>query len=278
MIITAFLLSLPLIQVRADPVAPAARELVVAVLGALPLEIDLLEQQLTDKQERAVQKIRFVSGRLLGKKVVVGHSGIGKVNAAATAILMIEHFHPSAIIFTGTAGGIHPELNPGDIVIGGKTCQHDLGELTTNGFRHMQMTDHIRKQPHPPYFQADANLLKLAQRVAAELELQPVGSGDKARAPRIITGVIATGDVFVASSVRRAELRKQHQADATEMEGAAVAQVCWQQDVPCLVIRCLSDTADDKAQADFETFAKAAAANSAQMVKGIVGRLEGKVP
>src|SRR5688572_17420332 len=108
--------------------APVAR--VVAVLSAMTVEIETLGQELTDKKELIVQGIPFTTGSLKERKVVLAHSGIGKVNAATTATLLIEHFQPTHILFTGIAGGLNPELRPGDVVIGAKTAYHDYGEWT----------------------------------------------------------------------------------------------------------------------------------------------------
>jgi adenosylhomocysteine nucleosidase len=103
-----------------------------------------------------------------------------------------------------------------------------------------------------------------------------VKRGKDEKVPRVVTGVIVTGNMFVASPAKSKELRKDFQADATEVEGAAVAQICWQQRVPCLVIRSLSDDAGAKAQEDVRLFEKTAAQNSAQLVTGIVAQLEAK--
>src|SRR5262249_35320297 len=111
---------------------------------------------------------------------------------------------------------------------------------------------------------------------ARDRVLAPVKTGKGDRAPRVVTGVIVTGNMFVASPTKSRELRKDFKADATEMEGAAVAQICWQQRVPCLVIRSLSDDAGDQAQEDVRLFEKTAAQNSALLVTGIVARLGSK--
>jgi len=112
--------------------APVAR--VVAVLSAMTVEIETLGQELTDKKELIVQGIPFTTGSLKERKVVLAHSGIGKVNAATTATLLIEHFQPTHILFTGIAGGLNPELRPGDVVIGAKTATMTMGSGPRQGF------------------------------------------------------------------------------------------------------------------------------------------------
>ena len=235
-------------------------ELLTGILGAMPVEIQMLEGQLQGKRTEKFLGVTFHTGTLNGRKVVLAASGIGKVNAAMTATLLLDHFRPSEVLFTGVAGGISPELAPGDIVIGEKTAQHDYGELTPQGFRPQPTGKQI-----PLLMNAPERLLTLAEAAAkgAALEKVPTTQGD--RVPRVIRGVIVTGDIFVSSPAKTAELRQLFNADAVEMEGAAVAQVCWQQNVPCLVIRCVSDKADATAIADFERFVKVAAANSAKL-------------
>ncbi len=253
---------------------PPAATRVVAVLSAMTVEIETLAQELTDKKELIVQGIQFTTGSLNERKVVLAHSGMGKVNAAMAATLLIEHFQPTHILFTGIAGGLNPELRPGDVVIGAKTAYHDYGEWTPAGFRVGQTTDPFTGQLNPLFFPADANLLQMANEAAPHLELSPVNTATGERVPRVVRGVIVTGDAFVASPAKKDALREEFKADATEMEGAAVAQICWQWRVPCLILRSLSDDAGAKALEDERLFEKRAAQNAARLVIGIVGRLE----
>src|SRR5262245_9127921 len=113
--------------------APAMR--ITAVLSAMTLEIEAISQELTDKKEITIQGIRFTTGSLKDRRVVIAHSGIGKVNAATTATLLVEQFQPTHVLFTGIAGGVNPDLRPGDVVIGARTAYHDYGEYTPEGFR-----------------------------------------------------------------------------------------------------------------------------------------------
>lgn len=233
---------------------------VTGILAAMPIEIQMLEGQLQGKRAETFLGVTFHTGRLNGRKVVLAASGIGKVNAAMTATLLLDHFRPSEVLFTGVAGGINPELAPGDIVIGEKTAQHDYGELTSSGF-HPEPTG----KGTPLFMNAPERLLALAEAASKDAALDKVPTTQGERRPRVLRGVIVTGDVFIASPAKTAELRQVFKADAVEMEGAAVAQVCWRQNVPCLVVRCLSDKADAAASADFERFANAAATNSAKL-------------
>src|SRR5262249_24105354 len=160
-----------------------------------------------------------------GRTVVLAHSGMGEVNAAMAATLLVEHFQPAHVLFTGIAGGVNPDLGPGDIVIGGRTAYYDYGELTSKGVRPPPHVNPLTGEPNPLFFPADAGLLARAKK-AADLKLARVKTGKGNRIPRVVTGVIVTGNMFVASPTKSAELRKDFKADATEMEGAAVAQIC----------------------------------------------------
>jgi adenosylhomocysteine nucleosidase len=114
----------------------------------------------------------------------------------------------------------------------------------------------------------------VAENAALELKLAPVKTASGERTPRVVTGVIVMGDAFVASAAKKDALRKEFKADATEMEGAAVAQICWHRGVPCVILRSLSDSAGAKAQENVLFFEKSAAQNAALLVTSIVGRLE----
>jgi len=243
---------------------------VTAVLGAFEREIIMLENELTDKQDQRIEGMKFAGGKLKGKRVIVAWTGIGKVNAAMTTTLLIEHFRPNEVIFTGIAGGVNPRLSPGDIVIAEKTAQHDSGTLWPDGFEYRGARNPFDGWRNPVFFPADERLLKLAQRAAEKVELETLKTSIGERAPEIVKGVVVTGDVFVASPEKCIELRNELEADAVEMEGAAVAQICYQQRIPCLVIRSISDKADEKAREDLGMFHTMAAKNSASLVAGIV--------
>jgi len=249
----------------------AEREPTTGLLGAMGSEVRMLLDQLEHAQEQRIEGVRFWTGRLRGRRVAIAMTGVGKVNAAITATLLHVHFHPAEVLFTGIAGGVNPDLKPGDIVVAAKTVQHDFGTLTAGGLTRKGARNPITRDRNPLFFPADARLLRIAGESARRVALGAV-EGD--RVPRVIQGVVATGDVFVALGEKRRELRKQLGADAVEMEGAAVAQACWQWRVPCLVIRSLSDMADRNAVRDVKAFLRTAAANSATLVIDIVAHIE----
>ncbi|MHC4595755.1 MAG: 5'-methylthioadenosine/adenosylhomocysteine nucleosidase [Planctomycetota bacterium] len=251
-------------------------EPITAILGAFEREITLLEDELTDTQEQRIEGIRFVSGKLSGKRVVIAWTGIGKVNAAMTATLLIEHFKPSELLFTGIAGGINPQLWPGDIVIAAEIAHHDMGVLTPQSFDYRGAMNPLDGWRNPVFLPADERLLELAQRAAEQLELEMITTTEGQRPPRIMKGIVVTGDVFVASPQKCAELRQQLGADAVEMEGAAVAQICYQRRIPHLVIRSISDKAGEGAVLDKQLFQMVAAKNSGGLVAEIISLMDSK--
>jgi adenosylhomocysteine nucleosidase len=244
-----------------------------AILGAMEKEVNMLREKLTAPETIVIQKRKFVVGMLGKRRVMVVKTGIGKVNSAATAILVLERFNPSEVLVTGISGGLHKELGPGDIIIAEKTAQHDYGDLTANGMQREGTRSPVTGQRNPVLIPGDARLLAVAEAAAKRVKITPFETRNGPRTPAIRKGIVVTGDVFVADPAKSAELHKSLNADAVEMEGAAVAQICHQQDVPCLVIRSISDMADADAVADAASFGHIAAANSAAFVEEIANAL-----
>lgn len=243
----------------------------IAILGAMPEEVQLLESLLKNPKTKTILGFNFKIGTLNGKKVVIGETGIGKVNASITTTLIIKQFSPKVIIFTGVAGAVSEDLNQGDILIGKRLSYNDYGRLTNEGLNYYPTRNPHTKNQNPQYFMADSLLLILATNASKTIDLKRITPNSPT--PQVLTGTIVTGDTFVASSIAVDNFRKIYQADATEMEGAAVAQICWQQSIPFLVIRSISDKANEVAPADFQTFKKVAADNSAILVKAIIEKL-----
>lgn len=265
--------SSPVQEVREESSEP-----IIAILGAFEREITLLEDELTDTQEQRIEGIRFVSGKLSGKRVVIAFTGIGKVNAAMTTTLLIEHFKPNKVIFTGIAGAVNQQLRPGDIVIAEKTAHHDMGTIWPEGLFHKGLKNPLNGWENPVFFDADERLLRLAERAAERVELGSIQIISSQRTPKVVKGIVVTGDAFIASTDKCIELHKKLNADAVEMEGAAVAQLCYQRQIGYLVIRSISDNADEGAVLDKQTFYIMAAKNSAGLVAEIVGLLATELP
>lgn len=241
-------------------------EPVTAILGAFDLELNVIRAETVHPQHETIMGLDFVTGEIRGRKVVFVEGGIGKVHSTVAAALIIDHFKPSEVIFTGVAGAINPDLKGGDIVIAEKTAQHDLIILKQDSFEPFRVDNPVTSQKYPDFYPADKTLLTLANAAAQTVPFENIGTGSHAHQPKVIKGIIVSGDMFVSSSKKKDYLRSFYNADAVEMEGAIVSQICYQQGIPCLVIRSVSDGADENADQDFEQFVGTAADNAAKIV------------
>jgi len=262
-----------IVNVTVDGNAQSNKAPVTGILGAFRDEANYLLAQVQDKKEIVIQQVHFTEGILSGRHVVIAQTGMGKVNAAMTTTLMLEHFQPREIIFTGIAGALNPQLLPGDLVIGTRVTYHDYGIIDPDTMLHRPTHNPFTLKENPLYFTCDSQLVGYASRLSNTISLEKIHRNNTDQSPRIITGTIVTGDVFVSSETAAKNLQQQLQADATEMEGAAVAQVCWQQQVPFIVIRSMSDNANNHAHTDIVAFYEVAAHNSARFVMGILQML-----
>ena len=247
-----------------------------AILGAFPPEMNILHARLQEKKDTVIQRVRFTMGLLNGRRVVLAQTGMGKVNAAMTTTLVLEHFNPHELLFTGIAGGVDPQLAPGDLVIGTAVAYHDYGTLTPDSLQVRATRNPFTLQENPIYFSCDSSLVQVARQVSHQVSFEKIHDAGGDRLPVVVSGVIVTGDVFVASTPATEKFHRQQRAEATEMEGAAIGQVCWQQQVPFLVIRSLSDNANSHAAVDVKAFYQVAANNSASLVIALAGALQGK--
>jgi adenosylhomocysteine nucleosidase len=203
----------------------------------------------------------FHCGQIDGHDVVLVLARIGKVAAATTTTLLIERFNVRRVIFTGVAGGLAPGVRVGDVVVARSLLQHDMDASPIFPRYEVPLTGHSR-------FAADGDLAE-ALAVSAQRSLAEVVHwlGDAAvlrefgiDEPRVHEGLVVSGDRFVATAIESITLREAlPDALAVEMEGAAVAQVCHDFDVPFAVLRTISDRADDSAHADFQRFVDAVA-------------------
>jgi adenosylhomocysteine nucleosidase len=231
----------------------------IGVMSAMEMELDFLGQAMEVLSTDTVASKVFRLGTIEGMRCVTVPSGIGKVDAAQTAQTLIMRYGVDAVIFTGVAGGINPQLHIGDIVISSNVVHHDFGQILPKLFIPFDTIG----------FPADSFLCVLAWQAARGVELEPIPSsirGDSNR-PTIILGRVATGDQFISSEAKRQWIESTFHADCVEMEGAAVAQVCTVNGIPFVIIRSLSDLANEKAELDFESFVNYAAKNSSLLVK-----------
>ena len=249
------------------------------LLGAMRLQADILMQWLEDGTGVMVAGKRFVFGRIAGHPVIVATCGVGKVNAAMVTAMALTHFAPTAVICAGVAGSLYPDAVPGDVVIAERVAQYDLGRRTAEGFQVWQTWDPLIFEQNPLFFPADAALLHAARTVAGQvpLETMPEWTGNR---PQVRLGTMITGDTLVTSAAHLTELREQFAADACEVEGGAIAHVCWQLGVGCLIVRGISDVRGHiptwrGPAGNIQACAELAACNAARVV---VALLESTLP
>jgi adenosylhomocysteine nucleosidase len=241
-----------------------------AVLGVSSSDVAALEENLAQATSQEIEGVKFTLGTIAGRPVVTAWTGVGKVNTAVVTTLLIEHFEPTRVIHTGIAGGIDPNLEPGDIVIAKQTAHHDMGYIGAEGFEPGGVKNRFAEDTNPTFFPADPNVLAVAQQAGGRTRFDPISHRNGQRPPRVVTGTIVTGDVFVASKSKCEELAGRFEADAVDMEGAAVAQICYQQAVSHLIIRSIADKADESAVVDKQRFYTQAAENAAALVRNIL--------
>jgi adenosylhomocysteine nucleosidase len=242
----------------------------IALMGAMDQEIAILLDSMQGQKKVTRGGIDFYKGKLKGKKVVILKAGVGKVNAAYSTAILVQNFKLSSLIFTGVAGGLDPEALPGDLVIGEKLVQYDFGKVDSLGFSVSPFRKISGGQHGELYIDSDKDLLQISQNAAAHVEFVPIAN----RQPKVFSGVIATGDIFVSSNEKANWLYTEFDALATEMEGAAVAHICRTLDIPFIVIRSCSDNANNHARMNFTQFVGPASENSARLVLAILGEME----
>jgi adenosylhomocysteine nucleosidase len=245
------------------------QEDITAIMGAMESEVKLLTEHIEHKKDTVIQGIPFSTGIIHGKEVAITRSGVGKVNAAIITTLVIEHFRPSHILFSGIAGGLNPGMHPGDVIVAEKIAYHDYGRKWPDSFETWATRNPSDFKVNPMFFESDSLLLSIVKNISGGIKLQPIGKN----IPSIRTGIILTGDMFLSDGRYGQKLRKKTGADAVEMEGAAVAQTAWQQKIPFLIIRSLSDSANDDAALDFTAYGKIASENSAALILGLLEML-----
>lgn len=229
----------------------------IGIIGAMEVEVAILKEKMEDVRIIKKASMDFYEGILAGKKVVVVRSGIGKVNAGICAQILADVFSVDAIINTGIAGSLNKNINIGDIVLSTDVVQHDM-DATGFGYRKGQI-------PQMPvfFFNADDNLRRLAAEVCKEVNPDI----------QVFEGRIASGDQFVCDQDVKNRIVSEFSAYATEMEGAAIGQAAYLNEIPFLVIRAISDKADGSAQMDYSEFEKAAVDHSVRLTLNMLARI-----
>lgn len=233
----------------------------LGIIAALYEEIaELLEQMGPQMEKRTIGMRTFYHGHVAGQDCVVVLARVGKVAVSATCMTLIHVFGVDAIVFAGVAGGIRDEVNVGDIVIGTEFCQHDLNAEPLFPRYQVPLLDKAIFESSPALSQAlyeaskafvtDNDEHSLSQMVSVEIRQQ-----FHLNQMKIYQGLILSGDQFIGSHDAVEDLQQRFPtALCTEMEGAAIAQICYEHDIPFAVMRVISDKANNEAHTDFSRF------------------------
>ena len=229
----------------------------IGIIGAMEEEEEALRAKLEHPEKMTRASMDFYSGVLEGREAVIVRSGIGKVNAGICTQILADVFHVDAVINTGIAGSLAAQIDIGDIVVSTDTVQHDM-DATGFGY-----DLGVIPRMETSCFEADKALVEAA--VAACREAVPE--------IKVFTGRIVSGDQFVSDRETKDRIAKVFGGMCTEMEGAAIAQAAWLNRIPFVIIRAISDKADDSATMDYPAFERQAIAHSVALVRNFVGRL-----
>jgi len=225
----------------------------IVIIGAMEQEIALLKAKISQCETGKLAHLTVFTGTIGENWVCLVQCGIGKVAAATASAILIQTYAPDAVINTGSAGGFDPELDIGDVVIASQLLHHDV-DVTHFGYELGQVPQ------MPLYYECDAKLISIAQKAISEMT-----------GLLVKTGLVCSGDSFVGSDEAANIIKTNFPTmAAVEMEGAAIAQVCYLMKTPFVVIRSLSDIAGKTSSVSFDTYLETAAKNSAELVLTMV--------
>ena len=226
----------------------------IGIIGAMEQEVAKIKEKMQDVTITSRARMDFYEGTLEGKKVVVVRSGIGKVNAGMCTQILADVFGVEAVINTGIAGSLNNDINIGDIVISTDAVQHDV-DAVAFGYPVGQIP-----QMDVFSFEADEKLRKMA--LACSQKVNPELG--------VFEGRIVTGDQFISDKEKKQWLTDTFQGFCTEMEGAAIAQAAYLNGIPFLIVRAISDKADDSASMDYPEFERQAILHSTRLTKALI--------
>lgn len=244
----------------------------LGLIAAIPQELAELGRHFEERERRTHGGFEFLVGSLDGRACVAVETGIGKVNAAVVATLLCEVFGIRDLIFSGVAGGLDPALKVGDVVIARRLVMHDYGAVVDGRLKTYQPGAFpLPGMPDDHGYDLAPDRLAAVESAVPTLnlpDLSAAATGEAAaRSPRIVLGTVLTGDGFVNCEATRVDLHSRFQAQAVEMEGAAVAQVAEKYGADLLVVRALSDLAGSDSHMDFGAFVGEAARLAADLVR-----------
>lgn len=229
----------------------------IGIIGAMQEEVEQIVAVMDVEREETKASMTFRAGKLSGKDVVIVVSGIGKVNAAICTQILVDDFKVDYVINTGIAGSLNAAIDIGDIVISNDVLHHDM-DATNFGYPLGQVP-----RMDTLSFPADKHLIEVAKNACAKA------------VPEIGThvGRIVSGDQFISDKATKERITKNFNGFCTEMEGASIAHTAYLNKVPFVILRAISDKADDSASVDYPTFEKQAIANGVKLIKEFVAEI-----
>jgi adenosylhomocysteine nucleosidase len=228
----------------------------IGIIGAMEEEVVNLRESMEVISAKNVVGLDFYLGKLSGNNVVVVRSGIGKVNAAICAQVLVDMYAVDCIINVGVAGALDKSLTIGDIVISSDAVQHDFDTSALGD------EPGVISRMDISVFPADEELVNLAKATVESLGYP------------VYIGRVASGDQFVSSDEVKAKIKKLFNASCCEMEGAAVAHAAYLNKIPFVVIRAISDNADDSGDVDYDRFFRESALKAACIIKKMIEKID----
>ena len=226
----------------------------IGIIGAMEVEVARLKADMEIQREVKKAGMEFCEGILMGQKAVVVRSGIGKVNAAVCTQILVDEFQADAVINTGIEGSLNADINIGAIVNSTDVLHHDM-DAVNFGYEPGQIP-----QMDVFSFVADEALASKAEAVCNKVNPEI----------KVFRGRVVSGDQFIADKATKNRITELFHGFCTEMEGAANAQAAYLNEVPFVIIRAISDKADDSATEDYPTFEKKAVEHSVRLVEGLL--------
>lgn len=229
----------------------------IGIIGAMEEEVALLKEQMQIEKKVEKASMEFCAGKLNGQEAVVVRSGIGKVNAGICTQILVDLFEVDAVINTGIAGSLDARIDIGDLVISTDALHHDM-DAVNFGYALGQIP-----RMDTLAFPADEKLIETAAQVCAKVNPDI----------RTWTGRVVSGDQFISDKATKDRIISNFGGFCTEMEGAAIAQAAYLNKIPFVILRAISDKADDSATMDYPAFEKKAIEHSVRLVLGMMEAL-----
>ena len=226
----------------------------IGIIAAMQEEKEAIRRIMSDIVEIQIYDLIFIEGKINQKSCVLVESGVGKVNSSRTTQILIDKFDIEYIINVGSAATANNDLDIGDLVIGEKLVQHDF-DITAFGHKKGYISN------VGEYVQSDKQLIERFKQVVEEIENKNY---------KIKIGVIASGDIFCTEEKMKEKINLKFNADAIEMEGAAIAQVCYLDKIPFIIVRSISDKPNGNNNITFEEYLELASKRCAEILKSVI--------